>query len=157
MRGKHAAVQNRIRNINPRAFFIPCAAHSLNLVVNDALKVSTEIINFFSLVQEFYNFCSASTKRWDVLKNHITHLTLKPLSETRWESRVNALRPLRYHIGEIYDALYEMSNDLQQDAFTKCKAESLASKIKDFRFLCLVVLWYDVLLKVNGPSKLLQP
>lgn len=83
MRGKHAGVQNRIRNINPRAFFIPCATHSLNLVVNDAVKVLPEIIGFSALVQEFYNFFSASTKRWDILKKHVTRLTLKPLSETR--------------------------------------------------------------------------
>ncbi|XP_047142378.2 zinc finger MYM-type protein 1-like [Hydra vulgaris] len=31
MRGKYNGVQARIRQLNPRAFFVPCSAHSLNL------------------------------------------------------------------------------------------------------------------------------
>jgi|UniRef100_A0A2S2Q9X7 hypothetical protein len=47
MRGKHSGVQRRIRNINHRAFFVACSAHSLNLIVNDAVKSSLETIQFF--------------------------------------------------------------------------------------------------------------
>ncbi|CAM4565616.1 unnamed protein product [Caretta caretta] len=36
MKGKDNGVQRRMMEINPRAFFIPCSAHSLNLVVSDA-------------------------------------------------------------------------------------------------------------------------
>ncbi|GFV05547.1 uncharacterized protein TNCV_227581 [Trichonephila clavipes] len=36
MKGKN---QKRILDINPRVFHVPCASHSLNLVVNDALVV----------------------------------------------------------------------------------------------------------------------
>ncbi|XP_066947110.1 uncharacterized protein [Macrobrachium rosenbergii] len=53
----------------------------------------------------------ASTHRWDVLKRHVQSLTVKPLSETRWESRIDALKPIRYQIGDIYDALTEMATD----------------------------------------------
>lgn len=47
MKGQHSGIQIRIRNINPRAFFVSCSAHSLNLVVNDAVKASKEAIEFF--------------------------------------------------------------------------------------------------------------
>jgi hypothetical protein len=56
MRGKHVCLQKRTSDINPRAFFVPCFAHSLNLVVNDAAKISHEKVNFFSNVQELYLF-----------------------------------------------------------------------------------------------------
>jgi len=56
MRGKHNGLQKRILNINPRAFFVPCSAHSLNLVVNDAAHISHETVTFFDLVQEIYVF-----------------------------------------------------------------------------------------------------
>lgn len=36
MRGKHSGVHKRVLDINPRAFYVPCSAHSLNLVDNDA-------------------------------------------------------------------------------------------------------------------------
>lgn len=52
MKGKHCGVQRRIRNINLRSFFVPCSAHSLNLVVNDAVKSSKEAIEFFDIIQK---------------------------------------------------------------------------------------------------------
>ena len=56
MKGVRKGVQNRILEKYPRAFYVPCACHSLNLVVNDAASSSTETINFFSIVQELYTF-----------------------------------------------------------------------------------------------------
>lgn len=56
MRGKHNGVQRRILNMNPRALYVPCAAHTLNLVICDAAKVNTETIASFSIVQEVYSF-----------------------------------------------------------------------------------------------------
>ncbi|XP_055524477.1 zinc finger MYM-type protein 1-like [Wyeomyia smithii] len=129
MRGKNLGVQKRILELNPRAFFVPCSNHSLNLV-NDGAKSCFEAVDFFSVVQEIFNFFSASTHRWSVLKKHITSLTVKPLSGTRWESRIDAVTPLRFNIGEIYDALYEASEDLKQDAFARNTAKSLAKKKK---------------------------
>lgn len=95
MRDKHNGLQKRILEINPRAFFVPCAARALNLVVNDAANVNFQTVDFFSCVQELYVFLSSSTYRWETLKKHLTNLTLKPVSETRWERRIESIRPLR--------------------------------------------------------------
>ena len=43
MKGKKAGVQNRIKLLNPRATFIPCAAHSLNLVIT-SIHISWTIV-----------------------------------------------------------------------------------------------------------------
>ncbi|XP_029158998.1 zinc finger MYM-type protein 1-like [Nylanderia fulva] len=40
MRGKNIGLQKRILDINPRALFVPCNAHTLNLVVSDAANSS---------------------------------------------------------------------------------------------------------------------
>ena len=50
MRGKDNGLQKNLLQINNRAFFVPCSAHSLNLVVKDAAKISHETINFFYLI-----------------------------------------------------------------------------------------------------------
>ena len=63
------------------------------------------------MIQKLYVFFSTSTHRWDVLKRQVQSLTVKPLSETRWENRVDALKPICYQIGDIYDALTEMATD----------------------------------------------
>lgn len=156
MKGKKVGVQKRILDLNPRAFFVPCGSHSLNLVVNDAALSCTAAVNFFNIVQEIYNFFSGSTHRWNILKTHVKNLTVKPLSETRWESRIDALEPLRYHIDEVYDAVYEATTDAKMDAYGKSTAIGIAKKLTDFRFLCCLTTWYDVLFKINCVSKTLQ-
>ena len=83
MRGKHNGLQKRILNINPWAFSVLCSAHSLNLVVNDAVHISHETVKFFYLVQEIYAFFSASTKRLAIIVKYLTNLKLTPLSDTR--------------------------------------------------------------------------
>jgi hypothetical protein len=42
---------------------------------------------------------------------HITDFTLKPVCDTRWESRIESLKPLRYNLSGVYDALKEISQD----------------------------------------------
>ncbi|GBM64602.1 hypothetical protein AVEN_19348-1 [Araneus ventricosus] len=83
MKGEHVGVQANIRNLNPRAFFIPCGSHSLNLVVNDMAKSSLEGTNFFVIVQKLYSFVSSSTFRLTIFLKHVEQLTLKPFSDTR--------------------------------------------------------------------------
>ncbi|CAI6358832.1 unnamed protein product [Macrosiphum euphorbiae] len=156
MKGRNSGVQKKILDINSRAFFVPCHAHTLNLVVNDTAKSSTGASKFFIQIQAIFVFLSGSTRRWAVLKKHITQLTLKPLSETRWESRIDAIRPFRYQTGEIFDALYEISQDISFDQITRLEAESLAKKIKNFNFVCCVVIWHSILNQINLASKVLQ-
>lgn len=47
-------------------------------------------------------------------------MSIKPLiSETRWEIRIEALKPLRYHIDEVhdqYDTVIEATTDEKMDA-----------------------------------------
>ncbi|XP_050125607.1 uncharacterized protein LOC126602781 [Malus sylvestris] len=44
MKGKHQGVQKRLLDINPRAFYMPCGSHCLNLIVCDMINmVSTKL------------------------------------------------------------------------------------------------------------------
>ncbi|XP_066963925.1 zinc finger MYM-type protein 1-like [Macrobrachium rosenbergii] len=160
MKGKHNGVQKKILQRNPRALFVPCSAHTLNLVVNDAASCCLEATNFFGLIQKLYVFFSASTHRWDVLKRHVQRLTVKPLSETRWESRIDALKPIRYQIGDIYDALTEMATKStllgSSGNSTRAEAKALANGIATFKFLVSLIVWYDILFEINITSKQLQ-
>lgn len=66
------------------------------------------------------------------------------------------LNILRYNIEEVYDALYEASQDMKLDAFGRNSAVGLLRKIQSFKFLCCLVTWYEILHKTNMVSKLLQ-
>ncbi|GFX65728.1 zinc finger MYM-type protein 1 [Trichonephila clavipes] len=50
MSGQYNGVQALLKEINKFANYVPCAAHSLNLVRAELVKVATEIVNFFGLV-----------------------------------------------------------------------------------------------------------
>lgn len=156
MKGKNVGVQKRILQINPRAFFIPCTAHFLNLVVNDAAMNSTIGVAFFNTVQKLYVFFFASTHRWAIFQKHLTSLTLKLLSETRWEARIDAIRPLRYYMKDICVALLEVADDNSSDELARHEAEALVSSVCEFKLLCCLVVWHDILYKIKILSKMLK-
>ena len=151
-------VKNKTKQ-NCRAFFVPCSAHSLNLVLNDAANCCLEAVAFFDLIQCIYVFFSASAHRWDILIEHIRDFTVKPLSSTRWESRVDAVRAIRFQIGEVYDALLAIAQDntLTSASGVKSRAEAkaIAGKMVNFKFVCSLVVWYDILFEINISSKFL--
>lgn len=67
MSGIYSGLQTRIKTINPLVDYVPCAAHSLNLVGTCAVESVTEAVDFFSTLQELYNFFTISTHRWEIL------------------------------------------------------------------------------------------
>lgn len=56
MAGKYSSLQARIKERCKFAIFVPCAAHSLNLVGIHAAGCVLEVTSFFQLVQKLYNF-----------------------------------------------------------------------------------------------------
>jgi len=111
MKGKHKGVQSRLREINRRALYMPCACHSLNLTLCDMAKSCSKAISFFGIVQRIYVLFSGSTKRWNVLLEHVPDLTVKSLSNTRWESRIKSVRAIRYQAPQLRSALLWLSED----------------------------------------------
>ena len=57
MKGKHSEVQARMLDINPKAVYVPCANHTLNLVVVDSANSSTEALTFFGVLTRLYSMC----------------------------------------------------------------------------------------------------
>ena len=96
MKGKHSGVQARMLDINPKAVYVPCANHTLNLVVVDSANSSTEALTFFGVLTRLYVLFSSSAQRWEILKKHV-ELSIKSQSDTRWESRIKCIEPLRYN------------------------------------------------------------
>ena len=89
MSGIYSGVQARFREINNLAEWVPCAAHSLNLVGSSAVECCSAAVNYFGIVQSVYTFFSASPQRWSKFKERMKENTfvLQGLSETRWSAR----------------------------------------------------------------------
>ncbi|KAF2911752.1 hypothetical protein DAI22_11g203300 [Oryza sativa Japonica Group] len=61
--------------------------------------------DFFGIIQRIYTTFANSTKKWQILKDNITGLTLKSVSATRWESRVESVKAIRFQCADIREAL----------------------------------------------------
>ncbi|XP_047107171.1 uncharacterized protein LOC124776295 [Schistocerca piceifrons] len=71
------------------------------------------------LLLKSLNDFSFSVLCWDVLK-YLPNLSLKPLSDTRSESRIDALIPQRFQIGGVYDALVQISEEFDERKKSLC-------------------------------------
>ncbi|KAL0147911.1 hypothetical protein M9458_056788, partial [Cirrhinus mrigala] len=126
MKGKSQGVQARLLKQNPRALFVPCGAHSMNLVIADAAKASKDAVGYFGYVQKLFTFFSGATQRWNILLKHV-HLTLKSWSDVRWESRLQSITAVRHQVKEIRNALIE-ARQAVNDPVAKVEAQALAEE-----------------------------
>ncbi|KAL7858053.1 hypothetical protein AOLI_G00181550 [Acnodon oligacanthus] len=88
-----------------------------------SMSISVLSTSFFGVLQRLYNLFSSSVQRWAVLREHVKQLTLKPLSATRWEARIDSVKMVRYQLPEILEAL----SALQTYAMEKGDSETMSS------------------------------
>lgn len=111
MSGIYSGVQAYFREVNKLAEWVPCAAHSLNLVGSVTVECCSEAIKFFSVVQSIYTFLSALPQRSSIILKNMKEsiFVVKSLSETRWSARSDATKALSLNYEEIRQALIDIS------------------------------------------------
>ncbi|XP_066382300.1 uncharacterized protein [Miscanthus floridulus] len=119
-------------------------------------KHKGKAISFFGIVQRIYVLFLGSTKRWNVLLEHVPDLTVKSLSNTRWESRIKSVRAIRYQAPQLRSALLWLSEDGDTEPKDRSDAKNLYDVLGSFEFILGMVIWHDILYSVNIVSKKLQ-
>jgi hypothetical protein len=158
MSGIYSGLQARIKEINPKALFVPCAAHSLNLVGTCAASCCQEACTFFNLVQNVYNFFTASTKRWEKLMQCQVHKskTVKGLSDTRWYAREDACRSLCENWESIIEALHFYQNDPCEKPLIRNEACGILNGMYRLETALMLEIWTDILERFGKVSETLQ-
>ncbi|XP_064423027.1 zinc finger MYM-type protein 1-like [Latimeria chalumnae] len=153
MAGKYRGVQARLAQVNELARFVPCAAHSLNLVGVHAASVSADMMLFFGTVQKLFTFFTGSTSRWEVLTKAVK-VTLKGHSETRWSSKFRAVHSLHLQLLDVLQALYEIV-EKPSNADAIFTAQSLIKQV-DFQFICTLAMWDKILNLIERMNQIFQ-
>eukprot|EP00731_Ephydatia_muelleri_P011481 Em0006g375a len=161
MSGCYNGLQAQICQINPLAYYIPCAAHSLNLVGVSAAESCVNAISFFGLVQTLFNFFSASTHRWAVMceclqQQVVSALVLKRATGTRWCARADATKALYNGYSSFQKALTVMASDAKQKPETIHEAKCLLKDLSKKETAVMSVFWAVILERINAVSKSLQ-
>ena len=159
MSGIYSGVQANITKHAPSADFVPCSAHSLNLVGHKSAECCDEASNFFAIVQSIYNFFSASTHRWKLLQDELKKHQcpkVKSRSDTRWSTDAAAVNALAKGYKHILKVLREFSTNGNEKAVTRSKARGIIKNMETFETAILCDVWADVLKTFNLTSKLLQ-
>jgi len=143
MSGRYTGMQARLRDVHPVAFYIPCTAHSLNLVGVSAAECCVAAVSFFGFVQALYVYFSASTHRWSVLTDSLGKkgLTVKSLSDTRWSARADAVKALCAGYNCIKTALMDITSDDDQNGTTRHDAKCLAASMGTLENAFMADFW----------------
>lgn len=104
MVGKYKGVQARILALNENARFIPCTAHSLNLIGVNAANIIPQMQTFFGIIQQTYNFFVGSAARWKLVQTELK-TTLKGSCDTRWSSKADAVHAMNSQLPAIVNML----------------------------------------------------
>lgn len=153
--GVYSGVQARIKELSPLAEYVPCAAHSLNLVGSCAAESCLEAVSFFGLLQALFNFFSASTHRWGILQNKCT-LKLQNLSKTRWSARHDACRAVAENREGILESLNEISNNIEEKPSTRNEASALKEKFDSLETTLMSIIWSKILERFDKVNVKLQ-
>ena len=122
MAGHVSGVQKRIRKKYSRAIFVHCAAHCLNLVINDQSRVSI-VRSTCDIIRETIRFFRRSPKRCSSLGVNISLF-----SPTRWSQKYKSTRIFKANFKLIFDALTLLMEDASGE--TRAKALSLKAALE---------------------------
>lgn len=165
MSGRYNGMQAILIERNQVAYYVPCFAHSLNLVGQASVGSCAFVVAFFDFVQELYVFFTASTARFQKLNSALKdakdkegkQLSVpKSLSDTRWSAHNAATQALLKGYNIFMNVLDDIASDDLEKAETRHKANSLYNRMTKLETGFYSVLWGEVLERFDKTSKSLQ-
>lgn len=139
MAGKFIGVQARILEINPKALFVHCFAHRLNLVVEKAMEssVGRDLLMTLNQAGNFFNTPGRNLilkKHIDMAPPYLRGSVPKPRAKTRWVSISQMATSTRQSTVSILNAALEIVETAAAPA-ARIDAVNLRKAMMDYEFL----------------------
>jgi len=134
MAGRDNGVAARIKQLESRAVFVHCAAHSMNLAIQEAASAVAMIRDCLSLVHDLVIFFKNSPTRNRVLQGisvHNSATSLKPLCPTRWSVRAASVSSVLGNCERVLAALTEIARTKHDESGSK--ASGLLRSLERFK------------------------
>lgn len=157
MSGFNNGVQAKCKAKNNSIMYIHCYAHCLNLVLVDSVGRKNRVVfDFFGTVQLIFAFIESSCVRHAILEKiakqiNVKLVTLKSISNTRWDCRSEAISAIKFNYSALVKALQEIC-DLIRLSDVSAKARGLIFQMKSFNFIFALNMLepiFSVILKVS--------
>jgi len=144
MSGKFIGVQALMKKKHPRAMYIHCFNHCLNLVLQDAAKPNCWIADTLGLVHGVFVFMKESGKREGILQSFLEETaSLKPIAQTRWTVRFKSLKAFETQYAALLLALKEIAKD-KKIATAAATAAGYAHQMRKMEVFFGVILAKDL-------------
>ena len=139
MAGSRSEVAARISSENPRALYIHCGNHSLDLALHDCVKESKIISYTLKVVQDLAVFIRSSPTRMAQYQHIAKEINDKDTSgenshlmrPTRWTVRTKAISAVLHNFEALYSTLLSIAKES-----SKCNvrdtASGMANQLKKF-------------------------
>lgn len=138
MSGCVNGVQKKILLDEPRAIYVHCHAHRVNLVVQDSFQKILHVHDVLSDIKEIITFIRDSPKRlshFKLFQGSDKSPALRPFCPTRWCMRVESLKSFLKNYENISEFLEQPKS---QPSDGGSKASGFLNKISDFGFYFLL-------------------
>ncbi|KAK7874111.1 hypothetical protein R5R35_004654 [Gryllus longicercus] len=147
--GKISGLQERIREEEPRALFVHCNAHTLNLVVQDGIEKVLPARKFIGEVKDLINFVRDSPRRVAKFQDLQAESedkvpALAAYCPTRWVVRIKSLKTVLANYTVLMTFFEELSQDPDVQSTVAAKAAGFQQRMESFAFLFLLYTMVQV-------------
>uniref|UniRef100_A0A3B4UR12 TTF-type domain-containing protein n=1 Tax=Seriola dumerili TaxID=41447 RepID=A0A3B4UR12_SERDU len=156
MSGIRNGLQARVKEQEPRALYVHCMAHVMNLVVQDVAHNIAECRNFMSLIRELITLIQNSPKRlaWFQDFQSADGPSLRPLRPTRWTVKAASLQSIASNYSALVEFLDNLSSEDKSDAGGK--ANGLLQHLQKFSTFFSLELMLMFFLRAETANRALQ-
>uniref|UniRef100_H2ZXC9 DUF4371 domain-containing protein n=1 Tax=Latimeria chalumnae TaxID=7897 RepID=H2ZXC9_LATCH len=156
--GNISGLQSYVKEVSPRALFVHCCAHNLNLVLMDAASCCANAQLFFGTIESLYTFFTSSLPRLRILKDKPEKLDTAIQVLKKWASQKRAVDAVVQSLPDLHNALDRIISGGVPNCKLKVvsEAQGLLTTIDTFEFKVMLMFWRNVLSKLYTLSTFLQ-